>query len=132
MVAWFLCVAKIRISLQLAYAYCMLELAHSRLWLPCFRYLPGLATLKRRRAYGYIVRAVSDRNYKGDKGMMDKAYCEKCGMEVDDLATHNQAMHGEESGQGETPPQQPPEMPGTNGGDMGGQDDGDETEPRVG
>jgi hypothetical protein len=26
---------------------------------------------------------------------MDKAYCEKCGMEVDDLEKHNQEVHGE-------------------------------------
>lgn len=29
--------------------------------------------------------------------MMDKAYCEACGMEVDDLVKHNQEVHGEEN-----------------------------------
>jgi hypothetical protein len=28
--------------------------------------------------------------------MMDKAYCEKCQMEVDDLERHNQEVHGDE------------------------------------
>lgn len=28
--------------------------------------------------------------------MMDKAYCEKCGMEVDDLQKHNQEVHGDD------------------------------------
>lgn len=45
--------------------------------------------------------------------MMDKAYCAKCGMEVDDLEKHNQEVHGGDNG----------ESGGMNGGDMSGDED---------